>query len=686
MGAVHSTLESCSGHGEEHRKDTLWSDANECTNNHYHKKHDNSKKEARSPTKANSHFSKDQKSRDVNTSSAHQTDGHQQRHPYSHSHGHLSSLAKGLSKTVSRVKTASPLRMVRKASSSMIHGSKWLLFHHHSRDDREENNDRDLSKDSKNPRSSIRHNSRHSRRGHRRPTPTVATKVRGGVLLDGCLTDQEHYDKVQQILEILRRRCSYDRNHAGEERIDRVYNSMEALTACGFEYRQVPLHEDGRPVVPPTRTKEIDNKNKSTGIVDCQFDSNSPFPLARLIEDEENDDENNIATNGKKTGDRIFATSSLSPKVFPPAESLNNNNSNISNSERSRCNCHCELPPRYMTMLFHTSTNTLITMKNRRQYIADGDMYDAIARAAMEYAQEVMMKDASLEWITIEESGNNPEPIRALISKRLLEDEARLDTEPTLLVITGSGKVRAGIFSRQHLLVSGMECSTAIPIVREATTRKMNIIMLDPNVRGDRLGMITFEKSMSRVFRRWEASQQEDEYPKLDSTDNHINSRCNNVPSEASSDSSSAILDCGRDTSSCRDTLFVLSHSASGAQFQRYLLDKYEHYVHHIRAICFTDSTHNIQWTKGKNELKELFESDRSVYFKSAKEKNDPILNPLRTLGNKLETDGFWHHRFGSIKTVCAGTSEHGLTNFFAQSEMWKHFDHNGLYQVDTIE
>jgi len=256
-----------------------------------------------------------------------------------------------------------------------------------------------------------------------------------------------------------------------------------------------------------------------------------------------------------------------------------------------------------------------------------------------------MIRDGGLEWVTIAEAGNNPEPIRALVSRRLLEDESRLDKEPTLLIATGKGKVRAGIFSRQHLLTSGLECSTALPVVRDAKKRKMNVIMVDPNVHGDRLGMVTFEKSMEHLFRRWEKE-------------------------ECSEPSSSPPFN--------QKDLFVLSHSQSGAQLARYLLDKSEHYIPHIRAIAFTDSTHNIQWAKSQNKdsLKELLESDNCVYFKCSKDNSsDELLDPLPSVGEPVDTDDFWKHRFGNIKTFCAGTSEHSLTNWFARCHIWDHFD-----------
>lgn len=312
----------------------------------------------------------------------------------------------------------------------------------------------------------------------------------------------------------------------------------------------------------------------------------------------------------------------------------------------TRPNDHAEAessdPVEVMTRLVHTESGTMITIKNRKEFIADGDMYDQVARLCQEYAQEVMIEEGDLEWVTVCEAGNNPEPIRALVSTALATNDEILDKRPTLLIATGKGRVRAGIFSRQHLMTTGLECSTAVPIIREANKREMNCVLLDPNVHGDRLGMVAFEKSMARVFRRLES----DETTAVDR------------PPLASKD------------------LFVLSHSQSGAQFARYLLEKSNLYVPHIRAVAFTDSTHNIQWTRDKKDLHSLLQSDKSVYFKVSNESpGGSVLKPLKTAGEVLNTDHFWEHRFGDVETRCAGTAEHSLTNWFARHHIWKHFD-----------
>jgi len=130
-------------------------------------------------------------------------------------------------------------------------------------------------------------------------------------------------------------------------------------------------------------------------------------------------------------------------------------------------------------------------------------------------------------------------------------------------------------------------------------------------------------------------------------------------------------------------------------------MNKSHCYLPRIPAIAFTDSTHNIQWTKraihGSNNnnnrnkshghrdhnnnhnhnhpLEQLLESEQCVYFKRSEQDKDCIHNPLSSIGQPVETDRFWKHRFGEIRTLCAGTSDHSLTNWFVRHHIWEHFD-----------
>jgi hypothetical protein len=307
--------------------------------------------------------------------------------------------------------------------------------------------------------------------------------------------------------------------------------------------------------------------------------------------------------------------------------------------------------PLCMHRLYHR--DVLINDDNRKQYISDGPMYEEMARLCQEYAQDCMCEHANLEWATIQDGC---EPIRAMVNSNhsvFLKSDSDMRDRPTVLIATGKGKVRAGIFSRQHLMCSGLESATALPIVRQAVKRRLNMIIVDPNAHGDAMGFATFVKTMEHfkyIFRGTDAVSTNDE-------------------SFARTEGLCAAQD-----------LYVLSHSASGGHLVRYLLDKTDHYLPNIRAIAFTDSTHNFQWAKnhGNIDLHNLLESPKCVYFRSSQSRQEMDSNShwyLHSPGEPIRTDTYWQHRFGKIKTFWAGTNEHSLTNWFAHDKIWQHFD-----------
>ncbi|KAL7547704.1 hypothetical protein ACHAWF_015479 [Thalassiosira exigua] len=186
----------------------------------------------------------------------------------------------------------------------------------------------------------------------------------------------------------------------------------------------------------------------------------------------------------------------------------------------------------------------MITDDNRRRYIADGAMYELVATLAQEAAQSILCKTFDLVWVTVCDERHLGERVRAMVDRdhgSLLEEDETLrvaselvcgrdhddhadekkeegdddeadrrrrteppasadEAESTLLVATGRGKVRAGIFSRRHLLTAGIETGTSWRCVREARARKWGVAIVDPNARGEGAGYDTFRRSVRRLF------------------------------------------------------------------------------------------------------------------------------------------------------------------------------------------
>ena len=348
--------------------------------------------------------------------------------------------------------------------------------------------------------------------------------------------------------------------------------------------------------------------------------------------------------------------------------------------------------------LFHVPSDTMITEKVHQTFIAHGKMYDEIARLCMEYSQDLMIEYGNLEWVTVCEKRD----IRALASinrssrnsspENSGDDDDDDDDDnnngssnpnikskrkPTLVVITGKGKVGAGIFSRRFCMTLGMEPSTALPFVQEAMRRDMAVIILDPNSKeAEKINaMEVVEASLERLC--------------FQNNNNIINGTISSNDDD--------------DGDNDNDGIYVLAHSMAGSQLVRFLLNKAENnypslreedgssvandhdknadensddavllesYLGQIKAIAFTDSNHNINWVKKYPRLTDFFTCNKSLYIKSHKVHED-----AKALGQLHHDCRFWRHRFGTIKTLWAGTNEHALTNHTARFHIWDHFD-----------
>ena len=321
--------------------------------------------------------------------------------------------------------------------------------------------------------------------------------------------------------------------------------------------------------------------------------------------------------------------------------------------------------------LHHTVTDTMITAENHLKYIADGKFYDELARLCMEYAQRVMMEEADLEWVTVSQEPN----YGAIATKSFFERRQKAKDNnvkhKTLLVVTGKGQVQAGMFSRRHLLVTSMEAATALPFVRQAQERNMDIVMLDPNALGYRNGMDVVEKSLEHFFLEQSSlSENEEVYILAHSMAGAQivrffmhNSSCHSRPSTPASTASS-VSEANSNGSNGPSNTESSTTEATETKAQRSQL------LERVAAIAFTDSNHNINWVKNDPNLAKVLTGPVSLYIKSHK-----VHEKAKELGETHHDCQFWKHRFGDIKTLWAGTHEHALTNYTSRAHIWEHFD-----------
>ena len=77
--------------------------------------------------------------------------------------------------------------------------------------------------------------------------------------------------------------------------------------------------------------------------------------------------------------------------------------------------------------------------------------------------------------------------------------------EKVLVILPGKGKVRAGIFGRQLLMVHSLQTGSAIPFLQRASSKNFGIILLDPNVKIDKSTFVSTKLGYENVQQQWSA-------------------------------------------------------------------------------------------------------------------------------------------------------------------------------------
>ena len=288
--------------------------------------------------------------------------------------------------------------------------------------------------------------------------PAVKHRRYQPVLLEGCATVEEHNEKISRIHELVR-----------------DMHGADGLRAMGLEYRVVPC----------------DGHQNNDSAASCTESDRADNDYSGNIEEEEEEDED-------LSGVFLPRRSPSQPSLVPTSEVTSSfRTAEMANLlEQGQLDEVCDKDRRTLLLesgemnacrfcqrhLFHINTDTMIDEENRKKYIADGDMYEDAARLCQETAHDIMREECNLEWVTVEDSledGHRREPIRLLVSKThpLASNRETKSDRPTLLIATGRGKVRAGIFSRKFLMCGGLESSTALPMIRDSISRNMHVLI-----------------------------------------------------------------------------------------------------------------------------------------------------------------------------------------------------------------
>ncbi|KAL3943250.1 MAG: hypothetical protein SGBAC_002695 [Bacillariaceae sp.] len=327
----------------------------------------------------------------------------------------------------------------------------------------------------------------------------------------------------------------------------------------------------------------------------------------------------------------------------------------------------------FSTRLYHTQSDTMITPDNFQKFGLHGKLFDDVSSCCQDIVQQELQDFYRYEMISIPISsqsaasgGDATPPIQAIVSPDLAEtlwkdqtlepqNHASIQEKPILMILCGKGKSRAGVLSVKQLVLSGVESGSAVYHILQAEEQKMSVILLDPNAWGESRGMEVVNHSLTYFFGGETTTRTKEEGTRRTPALAGLSKR----------------------------PLYILAHSAAGGYLARYLSQGFarETLLRQINRVAFTDSTHNLQWYKKDNErLWDYLQSSNCLYIRNNSAPRTFGSHRDKQAGEKHEGDHWWHHRFGTIPTVWAGTPEHSLMCWTARHVIWKFFS-----EKDTV-
>jgi hypothetical protein len=260
------------------------------------------------------------------------------------------------------------------------------------------------------------------------------TLPKGTVLLNSCQTAEDHFNAIRKAMD----------GALGLE-------GDTGLRAMGFEFRLLPCDE---------HNKDLNNQQQS-------LDHQLQHPAADISLLRTNQEE---IIQLSSTSHRLLAMKKEFEHVqLSDVQSQDGSGSESSSSSRGKslgdlesfrqtCDDGLHVACNVCShRLFHIESCKMVEEQNRKEMIADGCMYDRICELTQESAQSMMIREGDLEWIVVDNNPEQPMPLRVLVSRNRGDHETK---SPLFVVCTGRGKVSAGIFTRHHLLCSGLEMAT----------------------------------------------------------------------------------------------------------------------------------------------------------------------------------------------------------------------------------
>ncbi|XP_057349412.1 cotranscriptional regulator FAM172A isoform X4 [Manis pentadactyla] len=240
--------------------------------------------------------------------------------------------------------------------------------------------------------------------------------------------------------------------------------------------------------------------------------------------------------------------------------------------------------------------------------------YEALGEIITKYVYELLEKDCNLKKISIPVDATESEPKSFIF----MSEDALTNPQKLMVLIHGSGVVRAGQWARRLIINEDLDSGTQIPFIKRAMDEGYGVIVLNPNE-----NYIEVEKPKIHVQSSSDSSDEPAEKrERKDKVSKEIKKRRDfyekyRNPQREKETMQLYIRENGSPeehavyvwdhfiTQSAAENVFFVAHSYGGLAFVELMIQREADVKSKVTAVALTDSVHNVWHQEAGKTIRE---------------------------------------------------------------------------------
>ncbi|KAF7687306.1 cotranscriptional regulator FAM172A homolog [Silurus meridionalis] len=297
--------------------------------------------------------------------------------------------------------------------------------------------------------------------------------------------------------------------------------------------------------------------------------------------------------------------------------------------------------------------------------------YEALGEIITHYVYELLEKDCKLrkEMLPVDATESEPK------SFIYMSEDALTNQDKLLVLIHGSGVVRAGQWARRLIINDNLDSGTQIPFIKKAMEEGYGVIVLNPNENalevekvGDPSADAWDEPAEKRERKEeCEGKKKKDGYEKYRNPQKERETKRFPIRENSSPEEHTRYVWDHFISRSLAKNIFVVAHSYGGLSFVELMNYREDEVMSRVQAVAMTDSVHNVWHQDASRAIREWLK-ERCCNWVSSSE-------PLDTPVDSLLPD---------CRRRSAGTEKHELTSWNSFKSIFRFFNEHLQTQMEV--